>query len=95
MEAQIEGMLCSILVLTTDGRRVQHGAAPSLPGAYVEAVNGAPIGPKNGSCGTAMFLKRQVVVTDVLTDPLWTDYRGLARILDLSACGDADLFATR
>ncbi len=95
MEAQIEGMLCSILVLTTDGRRVQHGAAPSLPGAYVEAVNGAPIGPKNGSCGTAMFLKRQVVVTDVLTDPLWTDYRGLARILDLSACWSTPIFSPR
>src|SRR6267154_1108358 len=44
MEAQAEGMLCSILVLTADGMRVRHGAAPSLPEAYVKAVNGAPIG---------------------------------------------------
>jgi len=95
MEAQVEGMLCSILVLTTDGRRVRHGAAPSLPEAYVKAVNGAPIGPKNGSCGTAMFLKRRVVVTDVLTDPLWTDYRELARILDLSACWSTPIFSPR
>ena len=95
MEAQVEGMLCSILVLTTDGRRVRHGAAPSLPGAYVKAVNGAPIGPKNGSCGTAMFLKRRVVVTDVLTDPLWADYRELAQILDLSACWSTPIFSSR
>jgi hypothetical protein len=27
MEAQVEGMLCSILVLTTDGHGVRHGAA--------------------------------------------------------------------
>jgi hypothetical protein len=30
MEAQAEGMLCSILVLSADGLRVHHGAAPSL-----------------------------------------------------------------
>src|SRR6202022_4853740 len=83
MEAQAEGMLCSILVLGADGIRVRHGAAPSLPEAYVKAVNGAPIGPRNGSCGTAMYLKRPVVVTDLLTDPLWADYRHLPEIWGL------------
>ena len=86
MEAQADGLLCSILVLTRDGLRVRHGAAPSLPKAYVEAVNDAPIGPRHGSCGTAMYLKKPVVVTDVLTDPLWADYRRLAEICGLRAC---------
>jgi two-component system, LuxR family, sensor kinase FixL len=93
MEAQAEGMLCSILVLTADGLRVRHGAAPSLPEAYVKAVNGAPIGPRNGSCGTAMYLKRPVVVTDVMTDPLWTDYRDLAEICGLRACWSTPIFS--
>ena len=93
MEAQAEGMLCSILVLTADGLRVRHGAAPSLPEAYVKAVNGAPIGPRNGSCGTAMYLKRPVVVTDVMTDPLWTDYRDLAKICGLRACWSTPIFS--
>ena len=93
MEAQAEGMLCSILVLTADGMRVRHGAAPSLPEAYVKAVNGAPIGPRNGSCGTAMYLKRPVVVTDVMTDPLWTDYRDLAEICGLRACWSTPIFS--
>ena len=69
MEAQAEGMVCSILLLGADGEHVEHGAAPHLPETYVKAVNGAPIGPRNGSCGTAMYLKKQVVVTDVMTDP--------------------------
>ena len=93
MEAQAEGMLCSILVLTADGMRVRHGAAPSLPEAYVKAVNGAPIGPRNGSCGTAMYLKRPVVVTDVMTDPLWADYRDLAEICGLRACWSTPIFS--
>src|SRR2546423_2550744 len=93
MEAQAEGMLCSILVLTADGMRVRHGAAPSLPKAYVKAVNGAPIGPRNGSCGTAMYLKRPVVVTDVMIDPLWADYRHLAKICGLRACWSTPIFS--
>ena len=93
MEAQAEGMLCSILVLTADGMRVRHGAAPSLPEAYVKAVNGASIGPRNGSCGTAMYLKRPVVVTDVMTDPLWADYRDLAEICGLRACWSTPIFS--
>jgi hypothetical protein len=86
MEAQADGLRCSILLLDRDGKHVRHGAAPSLPETYVKEVNGAPIGPRNGSCGTAMYLRKQVVVKDVLTDPLWADYRELAKICGLRAC---------
>src|SRR5712675_1208365 len=95
MEAQAEGMLCSILVLTADGMRVRHGAAPNLPEAYVKAVNGAPIGPRNGSCGTAMYTRRPVVVADVMTDPLWTDYRELAQISGLRACWSTPILSAQ
>ena len=86
MEGQAEGLRCSILLLSNDGKHVRHGAAPNLPEAYVKAVDGAPIGPRNGSCGTAMYTRKPVVVTDVLTDPLWADYRQLAEISGLRAC---------
>jgi PAS domain S-box-containing protein len=86
MEGQAEGLRCSILLLNRDGKHVRHGAAPNLPEAYVKAVDGAPIGPRNGSCGTAMYTRRPVVVTDVMKDPLWTDYRELAQICGLRAC---------
>jgi PAS domain S-box-containing protein len=86
MEGQAEGLRCSILLLNRDGKHVRHGAAPNLPKTYVKAVNGAPIGPRNGSCGTAMYRRRPVVVTDVMKDPLWSDYRELAKICGLRAC---------
>jgi len=92
IEAQSEGMLCSVLQLSEDGKYIRHGAAPNLPEIYVQAVNGAPIGPKNGSCGTAMFLGRPVIVTDMLTDPLWEDYRELAKLSGLRACWSTPIF---
>jgi PAS domain S-box-containing protein len=86
IEAQHEGMFCSVLLLSEDGGHVRHGAAPSLPEHYIRAVDGAPIGPKNGSCGTAMYLGKQVIVTDIFADPLWEDYRELAAASGLRAC---------
>ncbi|HKE58948.1 MAG TPA: PAS domain S-box protein [Pyrinomonadaceae bacterium] len=86
IEAQAPGMLCSVLMLGEDGTHVVHGAAPSLPASYIQAVNGAPIGPKNGSCGTAMYLGKQVIVTDIMNDVLWEDYRPLAEMAGLRAC---------
>jgi len=86
MEEQSPEMLCSVLLLSDDGDHIRHGAAPSLPEQYVKAIDGAPIGPKKGSCGTAMWRGKQVIVTDILTDPLWEDYRDLASASGLGAC---------
>jgi PAS domain S-box-containing protein len=93
IEAQSDGMLCSVLQLSEDGKRIRSGAAPSLPEIYVKAVDGAPIGPKNGSCGTAMFRGQPVVVTDMLDDPLWEDYRELAELSGLRACWSTPIFS--
>ncbi len=86
VEAQFAGLLCSVLLLDEDGQHVRHGAAPSLPEAYSKAIDGLPIGPKAGSCGTAMYRREPVIVTDILHDPLWEPYREIANIHGLRAC---------
>lgn len=94
MEGQAEGLRCSILLLGRDGIHVEHGAAPNLPEVYVKAVNGSPIGPRAGSCGTAMYTRQPVVVTDVLIDPLWADYREIAKISGLHACWSTPIISS-
>jgi signal transduction histidine kinase len=76
----------SVVMLDPTGTRIHHAAGPSLPDAYIRAIDGLPIGPKAGSCGTAMFRGEPVVVSDVETDPLWDDYRELIRPHGLRAC---------
>jgi diguanylate cyclase (GGDEF)-like protein/PAS domain S-box-containing protein len=61
-------------------------AAPGLPAAVCDALDGLPIGPQVGSCGTAAFRNAPVIVTDIATDPLWTDYRDLFAPTGLRAC---------
>lgn len=93
VEQYAGGMLCSALLLDDEGVRVRHGAAPSLPQDYVRAIDGQRIGPRSGSCGTAMYLADRVVVTDILTDPLWDDYREAARHAGLRACWSQPIFS--
>jgi len=95
IEAQTPEMLCSVLLLSADGNHIVHGAAPNLPEEYVNAVNGAPIGPKHGSCGTAMYRGEPVVVTDIFSDPLWDDYRELAAGTGLRACWSTPIMSRR
>jgi len=80
------GVLASILILDEDGRHLRHGAAPSLPEPYNAAINGIEIGPEVGSCGTAAFHNKTVVVYDIANDPLWTNFRDLALKYRLRAC---------
>jgi len=80
------GMIGSILLLDEAGKHLQHGAAPDLPESYCNAVDGSPIGPVAGSCGTAAYTGKRVTVTDISTDPLWADYKGLAAAAGLAAC---------
>jgi len=80
------GMICSILLLDHKGKHLLHGAAPHLPEAWNNAVNGVEIGPCAGSCGTAVYRKQRVVVENVATDPLWAPYREMALRYGLHAC---------
>ena len=94
VEAQTDGMLCSVLLLDPDGMHLRHGAAPSLPQTYIEAIDGTAIGPSVGSCGTAAFRKEAVVVTDIATDPLWAAFRDLALPHNLRACWSTPILAS-
>lgn len=80
------GMIGSILILDDERRRLLHGAGPSLPDAYNEAIHGISIGPSVGSCGTAAYLDKTVAVYDISTNPLWAEFKDLALQHGLRAC---------
>ena len=94
VEEHGDDVLASILLLDRDGVHLRHGAAPSLPASYCEAIDGTPIGPKVGSCGTAAYRRERVCVNDIATDPLWSDFSELALASGLRACWSAPIFAT-
>jgi len=93
-EEMTDDVLVSILLVSPDGRSLRHGAAPSLPKKYIEAIDGGQIGPRAGSCGTAAFRRKPVIVSDIATDPLWHHYRDLALQHGLRACWSTPVFST-
>ncbi len=84
-------VVCSVLLL--EDKWMWHGAAPSLPEAFVRAIDGCPIGPFAGSCGTAAYTGKAVEVIDIENDPLWQDYRSFALPHGLRACWSSPIFS--
>src|SRR5438034_1612005 len=94
VEELASGSFSSILLLDPKTNQLRHGAAPSLPKTYTQAIDGAIIGPCAGSCGTAADRAEQVIVSDIATDPLWTDYRELGLGHGLRACWSTPILSS-
>jgi serine phosphatase RsbU (regulator of sigma subunit) len=86
-------VIVSVLLADEDGRHLRHGAAPSLPDFYNRAIDGVATGDGVGSCGTAAHGRRDVIVSDIATDPLWRDFRHLADKAGLAACWSTPILA--
>lgn len=84
IEAIFPGMYCSIHQVRNN--RLFSWAAPSLPAPYLQAVNNQPIGEYVGSCGSAAFLRKPVITSDIATDREWADYKQLALKHGLRSC---------
>ncbi|MET0430054.1 MAG: PAS domain-containing protein, partial [Microvirga sp.] len=85
-EERIPDARCSILLLDREHGTLRHGAAPNLPKSYTAALDGIAIGPTIGSCGTAAHERKDVIVTDIASDPLWDRWKDLALSHGLAAC---------
>ncbi|ANZ40475.1 diguanylate cyclase [Lentzea guizhouensis] len=86
-------LFVSVLLADPDGLHLRHGAAPSLPDFYNEAIDGIATGEGVGSCGTAAHRREPVVVADIATDPFWDDFRHLADQAGLGACWSTPILA--
>jgi GAF domain-containing protein len=85
-EEIMPGLLCSVLLLDQVTGRLHHGSAPSLPPAYMQAIDGMTPGPGLGSCGTAAHTGERVIVEDVFAHPYWAAHGDLARLGGIRAC---------
>jgi signal transduction histidine kinase/CheY-like chemotaxis protein len=92
VESEGDGLLCTILTID-DTNHLRCAAVTSLPLGYNQAIDGEPIGPQAGSCGTAAYLQRRVIVEDIATDPLWDRYREVAIAHGLRACWSEPIIA--
>ncbi|TWU44413.1 Sporulation kinase E [Novipirellula aureliae] len=86
-------MIGSILVLDQQEGCLRHGASRQLPDFYLDAMEAMTPGPSVGSCGTATFTRKRVIVEDIHTSSLWEDYRDLATRAKFRACWSEPILA--
>ncbi len=91
-EQELPGALVSILA--REGDQLRHRAAPSLPIAFVDAIDGVEIGQRAGSCGTAAFKNEEVLAEDIQTDHRWADFRAPADRAGLRSCWSCPIRGT-
>jgi signal transduction histidine kinase/CheY-like chemotaxis protein len=91
METQVDGLTCTLVLLDPDGRRIAGAIGPGMPAEYLKAHEGVEIGPGVGSCGTALYLRETVIVTDIDTDARWAPFRHLVAPHGFRACWSAPI----
>ncbi|HWY07858.1 MAG TPA: sigma 54-interacting transcriptional regulator [Candidatus Acidoferrales bacterium] len=93
VDEQAHNLTSMVLLMDADGKRLWPAAGSRAPKEWLAAINPFPIGPSAASCGTAAFLKQQVIVADIADDPLWLAYREVALAHDLRACWSQPLIS--
>ncbi|MFZ4797864.1 MAG: PAS domain S-box protein [Bacteroidia bacterium] len=84
IESLHPGMICSMQEIIDN--KLYNLASPSLPVEYLDIISGLEIGNNVGSCGTAAFIKQNVIVSDILTDIRWANYLDIIKQFDFKAC---------
>ncbi len=88
------GLIASVLLLDTESGRLRNGASRQLPQFYCDAVDGVMPGPQVGSCGTAVYTGKRVIVEDISTNPLWEQTKEVALKASLRACWSEPIVGT-
>ena len=88
-------MLCSIMLLDSQGKYLHIGAAPSMPDFFNQEMNQLEIGVGLTSFGTAAFTGQRVIVEDMQTHPYWENHKVLIQQAALNSCWSEPIHSAR
>jgi PAS domain S-box-containing protein len=94
IEKESQRVMGSVLILGKDGKTLYNAAAPSLPPDYNALTNGLEVGPLNGSCGSAVYDKKIIIVEDTSKDIHWNKYKDIAEAFGLRACTSIPIYGS-
>ncbi|QPD04822.1 MAG: putative Histidine kinase [Candidatus Nitrospira kreftii] len=86
VESLAPSMLCSVMLTDKGGTHLLSAAAPSLSDEYNREFDRIPIGPTDGSCGSAAYFAKPSLANNISTDPLWRNYAQIALAHGLRSC---------
>jgi PAS domain S-box-containing protein len=96
VESSASGCYCSVVLVDPSGRRIEHGAGPSLPAGYIASLNGRPVNVESGPCAMAAYLNEQVIAPDLTSETRWAEHGwcSMALAYGLRACWSTPITST-
>jgi len=104
------GLLCTVMLLDKEQKRLFYGACPSLPKLYSKAINGirvrvssesastvigTAVGTAVGTAaGAAAGTGKRVIVRNIMEDPFCEECREIAQKVGLKACWAEPIFSS-
>src|SRR5215472_13943866 len=94
IDDQAPEIISSIQLMDPNGKQLWPAAGRRVPEGWARTITPLPIGPGMGSCGTAAFLKKPVIVSDIASDPnTAVNYREIALSYGLRAAWSQPLIS--
>jgi len=94
IEEMTPGSVSTIMLLDEKTNRLRIGGkGPHASKECSQLLGGLVPGEQAGSCGTAAYLGKQVIVVDTLTDPRWAKFQSAVKRLNLRACWSIPIFS--
>ncbi|SFE83220.1 sensor domain-containing phosphodiesterase [Alteribacillus iranensis] len=88
-------MYASIMLYHPLEKKLADMISTSLSKEFRKRMGSVDIGPYEGSCGTAAFFKRNVMVSNIEVDPLWRKYRHIAASYGYKACFSMPILSSK
>ena len=96
VECTVSGCYCSVVLVDSSGKRLERGAAPSLPANFINSIIGRPLDVESGPCAMAVCLNEQVISEDLVTETRWvvSEWGSMAMAHGLRACWSTPISST-
>lgn len=85
-ESLVDDAVASVMIFDDSRSFLEVVAAPSIPKAAIEQLNGLVPGPQAGSCGTSVFCNQAQYVFNTHQDQRWNQLRQFANDFNIGAC---------
>ncbi len=92
-EHLLPNSVASVMLMDEERKHLNVFAAPSIPAAGVQQLNGLVPGPGAGSCGNVLYRREPVFVGNTLSDPRWLDLRHIVEDFNICACWSMPIYS--
>ncbi|MDO8990426.1 MAG: EAL domain-containing protein [Sideroxyarcus sp.] len=88
-------VLCAILMLDNDDKRLVAGAAPSFPDFFIDALHGFEVGIGRGCCVHSAATGERTIVPDIQSHPNCASYKETAALAGLASSWSEPILSSK